>query len=420
MPNVLDSFFIEIGLDPKNFTEGQKKVVDAFKKTQEEAKRRGKEIEEEGRRINNLMGRLRVEAIGLFAALAGASGVKSFIANMISGDAAVGRFARTTGIAVAEAAKFDKAVELAGGAFGAGQQALGALNNQIQEFNAGRGGEIISIYGHMFAEGGTIIDINAKILDQLAAIAKNARAIEARTPGRGGFYLRQLGINEDAINLLIRGNEYMQGVLDKAEKLGAAIKKDTDAAEEFLGKWRTLGQLLTGIFRPLESILAEGVLDPLNATLEKIAKNQKVMEDTKPADRPRLGRERMNNAFGSSIPEAFNRALDWFGPNDALINAIFGRPEDRLLSKLGGGGGGGGEKTKAIPYYGGAFGGMNFKPMGWDSPSSSSKTEINVNGPITIQTQATDAQGIATDLRSALEAVAEKRRLAIQANSGQE
>lgn len=418
MATIIDSLVVTLGLDSRKFTDEEKNARAAFKKTRDDMKKYGDEFEEGSRRSINAFGRARTEVAGLIATIAGGYGIKQFVGNLIAADAAMGRFARTTGIGAAESAKFEKAVSLAGGGEGSGMSALANLNDQIQTFLAGRGGDIITIYLQMQKEGGKAIDINAKVLDQFIAIAANARAIEAKTPGRGGFFLRQLGINEDTINILIRGDGYMRDILDKAEKLGAAVKKDTDAAEEFLGKWRTLGQLLTGIFRPLESIVAEGVLDPLNKTLENIAKNQKAMDDLAPKDRPALGRERMNNVFGKGIPEAFNQMLDWFGPDDVVINAIFGRPENRALSNLSAIAPSG--KTHAVPYAGGAFGGLNFKPLEWDNPGSGASTEINVNGAITINTQATDAQGIANDLRSALESVAAKRRLAIQANSGQE
>lgn len=422
MPTVIDALTVTIGLDSKKFLEEQKHATAALKKSKEDMKKFGDEFEENAKRSLNSFSKIRSEVVGLLGAAAGAYGVKQFVSNLVTSDAAVGRFARTTGMAVEEVAKFEKAIELAGGGEGAGRSALSGLNDQVQAFRAGLGGNILPIYNQMALEGGKVIDINAKVIDQFIAIARNARAIEAKTPGRGGFFLRQLGINEDAINILIRGDAYMRDILEKSEKLGAAVKKDTDAAEEFLGKWRTLGQLLTGIFRPLEAVVAEGFLDPLNATLDKISKNQKVMEDLKPSDKPKLGKERLDNLFGAGLPASFNRFLDWFGPDDILINSIFGKPQDRLLSKYSGAGAGAGagsERTKSVPYFGGAFGGLNFKPLNWETGGSGG-TEINVTGPITINAPEATGSAIRESLQSGIESLAQKRRNAIQFNSGQE
>lgn len=418
MATTIDALVVTLGLDPKNFTDQQKKALDAFKKTGDEAKKRADAFEESARRASMLFSKARNEVVGLLGALAGAYGVKQFIGNLITGDAAVGRFARSTGMLPGEVDKFSKAVELAGGSIEEGRAALSGLNSQVQDFRAGLGGQILPIYNQMATEGGTVIDINKTVIEQMLAIARNARAIEARTPGRGGFFLRQIGFGDNVSSVLIQGDRALQGALDKAEKLGSAIKKDTDAAEKFVTQFRTLGQLITGLARPLESITSEGALEPLNAWLEKklkfqtefLAKPQKEQED-----------EMRKTFFGRTLLRLFpNPTKPEHTPppspdvdRETIVKGLKSRPRTTIWL-------GQPIDNTSSPFFRPSRISSAFNQFNSPSSATTTTTEINVNGPVNVQTQATDAAGIASDFASKLQALGKSRMDAVRANSGQE
>src|SRR3979490_1522309 len=71
MPTVIDSLVVELGLDPKNFTKGQREALDAFKKTQEEAVKGGKSIEEQSKKSLGALGGIKTQALELFAVFKG-------------------------------------------------------------------------------------------------------------------------------------------------------------------------------------------------------------------------------------------------------------------------------------------------------------------------------------------------------------
>jgi hypothetical protein len=53
MPTVIDSLILELGIDASKFSKGQRDALDAFKKTQEEAVKGGKAVEEQSRKSMN-------------------------------------------------------------------------------------------------------------------------------------------------------------------------------------------------------------------------------------------------------------------------------------------------------------------------------------------------------------------------------
>jgi hypothetical protein len=407
MPTVIDALVVTLGLDPSKFTAGQRKALTEFKRTQEEAASHAKRFEESARRSAMLFSKIRNEAVGLFAALAGAYGVKQFIANLVGGDAAMGRFSRTTGIAVKEAAAFDAAVKAAGGEAGEGAAALSNLNSQIQQFQLGLNPQIIATYNALAAQGGVVIDVNASIVEQYKAIAENLKNIKERFgAGRAGELGRQLGINEATINLLIQGRHRVDELVVAAQKFGTATKENTDAAEKFWNAWQDAGTKLTSILRPLVKITSD-MLDGINKVLDKAQQNQAGVTDKSGNIIPGSGAKRlggwMKYLFGLE-PEAGGAQA--FGPNHP------GRA------------GGAGPVLPPAAGGGGMFGGMGFQPMDWSSfgarpvggSTSSSSTTINV-GEVNVVTQATDAGGIGTRLHSELERVAASRRNAALANS---
>lgn len=255
MATVVDELVITLGLDPTKFTAGQRRALEEFKKTQEEASKRASRFEEAARRSQLVFSRIRNEAVGLFGVLAGAYGIKQFIGNMVQSDAAVGRFSRITGIAVRDVSAFDKAVELAGGRVGAGAEALGNLNSQMEQFNLGteQGAQFMASLRALMGQGQFQIPTGPNVtrVQQMLAIGENLRRVAERFgAGRALQLGRLLGLNDDTINLLIQGRERIRELFDEAVKLGAATDANAKAAEQFWNAWAKLSTVIQNQARP--------------------------------------------------------------------------------------------------------------------------------------------------------------------------
>ena len=87
MTTVIDSLLVVLGLDSSGFDKGRKQTAEGFKKTRDEAEKTGGSLGEFDKKAAAGFASLKNEAIGLFLAFQGASSIKDFVGNMITGDA---------------------------------------------------------------------------------------------------------------------------------------------------------------------------------------------------------------------------------------------------------------------------------------------------------------------------------------------
>src|ERR1700722_348364 len=82
MPGIIDSFFVQVGLDASQFTIGQKEAEKAWTKTKDQTVAATKQIEENTRKLATSFDTLKRQAIEFFAAIMGADAVVRFVANV--------------------------------------------------------------------------------------------------------------------------------------------------------------------------------------------------------------------------------------------------------------------------------------------------------------------------------------------------
>lgn len=423
MPTVIDSLVLVLGLDTKNFTKEQRQALSELNKFQEESVKSGKKTEENAQRQLQFMQKLKREAVTLVAALAGANGIKQFVANMVAGDAATARFTRTTGLAIDKVAEFETAIELAGGAEGSGKGALKMFNDRLLAFKNNLDPQLITDLNNLMAQGANIpINPMGNLFDQLPAIAENARAAEAKVPGQGGFLLSKIGFDENGINLLIRGRDYLNQTLAAAKELNLVNKESAESAERLQRAWRETSKLLQGLARPAMPWLDDAI-KKLNAGLQNAKKSQ----DENPTGFARSLLLSMSNPAllaGTVLTHMLPKG-EGQDKNAENKNAKLDRYWDFLRGK---------EPTPpALPPAAITSGGSMFppwlgKPMGWESgdharfrngESRSGGETINVNGPISITAPAgADGAGFADAFRNRLKD--QSRMNATKANTSPE
>ena len=62
MANVIDSLFVEIGLDASKFNKQQQDALERWKKTQEEFRKGGQNIEDAGKSVGSVFEGIKVRA----------------------------------------------------------------------------------------------------------------------------------------------------------------------------------------------------------------------------------------------------------------------------------------------------------------------------------------------------------------------
>ena len=72
MPTIVDSLIVSLKLDPSGFKKGRDEATRAFVKVKYEARKSGKAMEEQNKLLGDTFAKVRMEALGFFAALLGA------------------------------------------------------------------------------------------------------------------------------------------------------------------------------------------------------------------------------------------------------------------------------------------------------------------------------------------------------------
>ena len=160
MASIIDSLIVTLGLDASQFTSGQKAVAtgidqmrdktkqaakddsdrqkqqrEDLKRTKDEAQQRAKEIEAAGKRAADFFTRLRTEALLLFAAFAGTSGLKQFVENITTSDAATSKLAHNLGMSTELLSEWETAAARTGGSAEATGQSFEGLTQQLVELS---------------------------------------------------------------------------------------------------------------------------------------------------------------------------------------------------------------------------------------------------------------------------------------------
>lgn len=232
MPTVIDSFVVEVGLDPKNLTKGQREAVDSFSKTKEEALKGAKDIEASSKRGKEALGAMRTTALELFAAFAGGKGVANFVGGLTSADAALGRLNRSIGVSASDINKWQGAARIFGGTAEGMATSFTTISDAFAGWKVGVVSPLIADLRAISAAGGKIIDVNKGVEQSYLDLADNLKAIHDKDQALAGFLGRRIGLDPALFDILIRGAKGAKEVLDYVMKIGVATKDDTDAFGE--------------------------------------------------------------------------------------------------------------------------------------------------------------------------------------------
>jgi hypothetical protein len=96
--NVIDAFFITLGLDDREYEKKRKEVNASLKKFGDASAKQTKLIAEHGKKAASAFSALKIEILGALAAFGMGAGFKSFIESSINGQAQLGRMSGALGI----------------------------------------------------------------------------------------------------------------------------------------------------------------------------------------------------------------------------------------------------------------------------------------------------------------------------------
>jgi spore germination cell wall hydrolase CwlJ-like protein len=277
MATVIDTLIVELGLDPKKFTTGQREAMSETRRALEEGKRGGKDIERQADAINNTLSKLKGQALSFFSLLAG-GGIIALVARTTAADASVSRLSRTLGEAVPEIATWQAAVKGAGGSAESVAEHMTSLVSAFQRFESFH--EPISFQpaiAALDAESKRLGGVGVSLTDaagkmkpigefykELAFVFQKMVQMGPAMAAKAGEFARALSIPEGLFDLLRRGTEETTRRLEEARKIGVVTKAEAEEAEKMAKSWANMEQAVISMGRNLlHALLPMKVLDSI-------------------------------------------------------------------------------------------------------------------------------------------------------------
>ncbi len=248
MSTIIDSLLITLGLDASKFNKGQKDVQESLKKTKEGSNKVAKDMEADGKQAAQFFSRLRNEAIALTAALVGANGVKNFVAHIVTGDAALGRFSKNVNMSADRLSAWEMIADRTGGSSDGMANSVKNMAAQMQQLKlTGTNGML----PFLIQAGVNIAKFNDESTSMEDRLFMLGDAFKAMPDAKAQFLGGQMGFDEGTINVLKQGRAALQGLLIEQEKLGHSRQGDVDSALALAAAWDKLSQSATSLGRSI-------------------------------------------------------------------------------------------------------------------------------------------------------------------------
>jgi hypothetical protein len=227
----LDSFVIELSIDPKQLTAGAAQALDALRKVQQEGMRGANEVEAKQKSVFDLMLGFRREAMTILGVFLGGKEIGDFIGYITKLDAATGRLAKTMDMTPSDVRGWQGALEQIGGTAEDANSALSGLSSEMFNFQLTGQSSMLPVLTRL---GISLYDQNRQLKTSGELWLELADAVKGMDPGFAKAFLSKIpGANEGIINLALLGRSAMEGYIKSAKEARDLTKEQVDEASDY-------------------------------------------------------------------------------------------------------------------------------------------------------------------------------------------
>lgn len=228
MATVIDALIVTLGLDAKQYKQGQKEVVKGLDSTRDQARKTAADMERSGKQAAQFFSKVRNEALAMLAVFTAGVGIKNFVANTVTGAASLGRLSQNLNMSTADLRAWQKAAERAGGT---AEGIVGQLQESARSVGEFRLGQANATTQAFFRFGGSVDDLRdgntfllarARIVSDLYKTDKERAAVVAQ----------QLGIDQATFDLIKQGPAAIQRLVAEQRKRATVTEADAKAADK--------------------------------------------------------------------------------------------------------------------------------------------------------------------------------------------
>lgn len=220
MATVIDSLIVKLGLDNKDFKKGSKDAASDFERTKKTAQQTAKDVEMSGQKSANFFKELRKSALQFFAVFTLGQGIKNFTQNVISNGAQLDRMSKRVDESASNLSRWQGAVRQSGGTAEGFLATVQGISQQFTQLKETGDAPIRTLLTQL---GVSAADASGRAKPILQLLRDIGDALESKQWASGDKFnkLMAAGIDEGTINLLMRGRA-------EREKLIASQKAYTD------------------------------------------------------------------------------------------------------------------------------------------------------------------------------------------------
>ncbi len=276
MATVIDKLVVELGLDPRQFTEGQKKAAESIVKTRDQVLKSTKEIEASTAKTSEAVGRLTTSFLGLFAVFLSVRGVKELVTGLTSVDAALGRFAKNMNETPQTVSAWQMAAERMGGTAEATAGAIARIGQSLYDLR--NNGQLLP---KEFAQLQALTNMNIdpysginKFLQDTAAALQKLNSID---PSKVHFIAKGLGIDDATANVMIKYGSAINDHIESLKKL-APDNNAIIASQKLQETWAALSQTATSLGNKILEVLGPQFTNILKQMDEWLGKNREWLQ----------------------------------------------------------------------------------------------------------------------------------------------
>jgi len=267
---VIDSLIVTLGLDPKDFTKGQRETAAALVKTREHSQKTAKEMEAHGKQAAQFFSQIKNQVIGLTAAILGTRSVTSFVSQITQADAATGRLASNLGMSVRDLSVWQRVLERFGGTAGEMDGTFRKLNDTFGQIR------MTGIIPEPMLKGLLIAGMDIKdflddtkpLQEKLFMLSKMFRLLKPtdRIP-----LANMLGITENTMNMLAQGEFALKGMIADQIEMNSLSDEDVEMAKLRQKAWLDLTNQFEAAGRAITTYVTPALIEAFNY-MQELAK----------------------------------------------------------------------------------------------------------------------------------------------------
>lgn len=321
MPSIIDSFVIELGLDPSKFNQGQRDAMENFRRSVQNFRSQADDAERAGVQVQDVLSKATRTVLTLGLTLMGASGIKNFVEQQVKLGVEVGRSSLLMGTSAEMLSKWEGVARRSGGTAEGMRGSLGGLVQQFQQFAVTGESSVIPYFRQLKID---IADASGHMRGLDDIMLDMADRFSKMDPAKAAFFGHALGFDDATIALLIKGRDAVKQLLDEQSRIAVISKQQTDAAAEMWKSWDTLVQKMQDAGRKiLYDPAISAVLDMMSGDTEALKKHRAQATAEANLSAPGSKYTGMHSGFGTTeVPR--DSVLGWLIYGGALNRSTQG------------------------------------------------------------------------------------------------